>query len=115
MGSKRRRKTRQLDDFDEVGEEGESGRGARRHEIDLHGCTIEAAERRLAQELARCRAGGVSNVLVVTGKGHGSFAGRARLGPAVERWLRGAEGKAHGVTQARWLRRGGALEVSISK
>ena len=71
--------------------------------------------RRVGAGLARCRAAGKSPVLVITGKGHGSFGGRPVLGPGIERWLRGPEAQGLGVSGFRQVRGGGALEVSIQR
>lgn len=90
------------------------GHGAQ-HEIDLHGCSLESAVRRLGAGLARCRAAGRSPVLVITGKGHGSPGGRPVLGPGIDRWLRGHEARGLGVTGVRQIRSGGAFEVSIQR
>lgn len=82
-------------------------------EIDLHGCTLEAAVRRISGGLARFRATGRTTVLVITGKGYGSAGGRPVLAPGIERWLRGQEAQALGVAGHRKVRDGGAFEVSI--
>ncbi|QDV08894.1 Smr domain protein [Planctomycetes bacterium Poly30] len=120
MRSRRRRaKFEHHDDLeDEVSRRGirRSGRdhGAQ-HEIDLHGCSLESAVRRLGAGLARCRAGGKSKVLVITGKGYGSHGGRPVLGPGIERWLRGSDAQGLGVSGIRQVRGGGAFEVSIQR
>ena len=57
--------------------------------VDLHGCTLDQARRRLAQELTRWRAGGATRGRVITGSGFGSPGGKARLAPEVDSWLRG--------------------------
>lgn len=85
------------------------------HEVDLHGCTVESAQRRLLQALTRCRAGGLSPVLVITGKGYGSMGGRAKLAPATLQWLNGEGGRSVGVTAVRRIRQGGAFEVSLAR
>ncbi|MEO0661715.1 MAG: endonuclease/exonuclease/phosphatase, partial [Planctomycetota bacterium] len=41
--------------------------------------TVDAALRRAAAELTRCRAGGARTLVLVTGQGFGSHGGRARL------------------------------------
>jgi DNA-nicking Smr family endonuclease len=82
-------------------------------EIDLHGCTVEQAQRRLRSELARARALRMTPLLVVTGRGFGSPGGTARLKPAVEAWLRGVEGRGFGVRVVRETARGGALLVEL--
>ncbi len=106
------------DDSSDDGLEGRRGsrrKGAGLHEIDLHGCSLEAAIRRLGAGLARCRAAGRSPVLVVTGKGHGSVGGRAVLAPGIERWLKGAEAASLGVSTFGKVQGGGAFEVSIRR
>lgn len=121
MASRRRRKTWDFDDSvggpdgERDGTPREPARSHRTPEVDLHGCTVDAAERRVAAELTRYRASGVNEVLVITGAGHGSLAGRARLAPAIERWLRSEAGRSVGVSSVRMLARGGALEVRITK
>ena len=85
------------------------------HEVDLHGCTVESAERRLLSELTRCRAAGRSPVLVITGKGYGSHGGQGVLGPAIEKWLKGPGGTRVGVSGVRAVRAGGAYEVSLAR
>jgi len=82
-------------------------------EVDLHGLTIEAALRRLVAEFTRARALRMSPVLVITGKGHGSAGGTARLRPAVEAWLRGVAGRSFGVQNLRDAGRGGAFMVDV--
>jgi len=84
-------------------------------EVDLHGCTVERAQRRLREALTRARALRISPVLVVTGKGHGSAGGTAKLRPAVEAFLRGPEGKALGVRELAEAGRGGAFLVQIGR
>ncbi len=82
--------------------------------VDLHGCTLEQARRRLAQELTRWRAGGVNRGRVITGSGFGSPGGKARLAPEVDSWLRG-EGRAYGVTEVRPVPGQGAIDVTIER
>ncbi|MEM9381522.1 MAG: Smr/MutS family protein [Planctomycetota bacterium] len=115
MASRRRR--RRFHDRDDHGvDEPEGGDGSTwSHEVDLHGCTVDRAERRLREELTRCRAAGRSPVLVITGKGYGSPGGNGVLGPAVEAWLKGREGVALGVSGVRRMRTGGALEVTLTR
>ncbi|MEZ6016341.1 MAG: Smr/MutS family protein [Planctomycetota bacterium] len=84
-------------------------------EIDLHGHTVDRAKRRLLQELTRARALRISPILVVTGKGHGSAGGSAKLRPAVEAWLRGPEGRALGVRTLREAGKGGAFSVELAR
>ncbi len=88
---------------------------AHRYEIDLHGLTVERAIRRLEQELTVCRARRTTPVLVITGRGFGSAGQQSVLGPAIEKWLRGARGGALGVVQCRRVQRGGALWVELSR
>jgi DNA-nicking Smr family endonuclease len=85
------------------------------HEVDLHGCTVEGAERRLLGELTRCRAARRSPVLVITGRGYGSTGGTGVLGPAVRRWLEGPRGRELGVARVREERSRGALVVEIER
>lgn len=85
------------------------------HEVDLHGCTVESAERRLLAELTRCRATGRTPVLVITGKGFGSHGGQGVLGPAIKKWLNGPGGARVGVSGLRSLRAGGAYEVALTR
>jgi DNA-nicking Smr family endonuclease len=128
MGSRRRRA--KFEHHEELAGEPGLGGGDRRtgrdsrkrgreelpqHEIDLHGCTLESAVRRLGAGLARHRAAGISPVLVITGKGHGSHGGRPILAPGVERWLGGPEAAGLGVASIRAIRGGGAFEVSIKR
>lgn len=84
-------------------------------EVDLHGHTVDAAKRRLLQELTRARALRMTPVLVVTGKGLGSAGGSARLRPAIEAWLRGADGRALGVRTVRDAAKGGAFLLEITR
>lgn len=99
---------------DSVGRRSRGQKGAA-HEVDLHGCTLEAAKRRLSGELARCRAAGRSPVRIITGKGHGSRGGVPVLGPGIERWLKGPEAKGFGVASLRKVPGGGALEVTLRR
>lgn len=84
-------------------------------EVDLHGCTVAQAERRLLQDLTRCRAAGLSPVLVITGRGFGSKGGNGVLRPAMTRWLEGPEGQRVGVFGVREVNDGGALEVQVRR
>ena len=120
MASKRRRT--KFDPQERYGERDEPSRARGKRggeapagEIDLHGCTLEAAIRRLSEGLARFRAARKSPVLVITGKGYGSPGGRPVLSPGIERWLRGPEALALGVAGHRKLRDGGSFEVTIKR
>ena len=84
-------------------------------EIDLHGCTVESATRRLLQELTRARALRMSPVLIVTGRGMGSLGGTSRLGPAVKGWLKGPEGARLGVGSIQNTAGGGALLITLQR
>jgi len=106
----RRRRFDPEDDSDLDGDE-----GSEIHEVDLHGCTVEQAERRLREELTRCRAGRQSPVHVITGKGYGSMGGNGVLKPAMTRWLQGPEGQKLGATLIREVNGGGALEVRLDR
>ncbi len=117
MASRRRRnKFDALDGEDrtERPQGGKSGGGSL-PEIDLHGCTLEAAVRRLSGGLARLRAAGRPAALVITGKGYGSPGGRSVLGPGIERWLKSEEARSLGVAGHRKAKGGGAIEVSIKR
>lgn len=117
MASRRRRT--KFDALDGQGDGDRPQRGKRGDgplpEIDLHGCTLEAAVRRLSGGLARLRATGRPAALVITGKGYGSPGGTAVLGPGIERWLRSPDARALGVASHRKVRDGGAFEVSIKR
>ncbi|MEM1448445.1 MAG: Smr/MutS family protein [Planctomycetota bacterium] len=115
MASRRRRRRFHDRDDPDPSEPGGPDASGWAHEVDLHGCTVERAERRLREELTRCRAVGRSPVLVITGKGYGSMGGNGVLGPAMESWLKSREGLALGVTGVRWLKSGGALEVTLTR
>jgi len=115
--SRRRFHDRDSDEFDPDGRDG-AGAGPEtswQHEVDLHGCTVESAERRLLTELTRCRAAGRTPVLVITGKGYGSHGGQGVLGPAIKKWLNGPGGARVGVSGLRSLRAGGAYEVALTR
>ena len=84
-------------------------------EIDLHGCTVDAAQRRLLQELTRARALRMTPVLVVTGRGMGSTGGTSRLRPEVKRWLNGPDGQRLGVGSIQDAARGGAFLVHLAR
>lgn len=84
-------------------------------EVDLHGCTVEQAERRLLEELTRFRAAGRSPVLVITGRGYGSQGGNGVLKGAMTRWLEGPGGARVGVRGVREVPGGGALEVELGR
>ena len=87
-----------------------------RRQVDLHGLTVPKALARLEGELAYCRSGGVSPLLVITGRGSHNADGRSRLRPEVERWLRGPEGRGYGVLEVREAPRsgGGALWLRLA-
>ncbi len=55
--------------------------------LDLHGCTLEEARRRLEGFLSDCLDYGARCVRVVHGVGYGSPDGVGVLGPQVRRWL----------------------------
>jgi len=57
-------------------------------QVDLHGQTVEEALANLRSFLGSAVSGRSRTVLVVTGKGHHSEAGRSVLRQAVERWIR---------------------------
>ncbi|MCP3917563.1 MAG: Smr/MutS family protein [bacterium] len=80
-------------------------------EIDLHGANVEQALRRLGQEVYTCRARGVRQVLVITGRGWGSESGKSALREAVEGWLKQAEA----VVQWTTARKGGAFLVDLKR
>ncbi len=82
-------------------------------ELDLHGLTVERAGQRLQQELYMARARGARTVIVITGRGWNSQGGAGVLRPAMERLLRGAEGKALGVHALESIARGGAWRVHL--
>ena len=82
-------------------------------EVDLHGLTVARALKRLEEEFTFCRAGRISPVLVITGRGWGNPDGRSRLGPAARTWLEGREGRALGVRECRVVHDGGAIWVRL--
>jgi len=55
--------------------------------LDLHGCTLDEARRRLDQFLDSCITHDIKCVRIVHGKGHGSRDGEAVLKQTVRRWL----------------------------
>ncbi len=69
-------------------------------ELDLHGMTVNEAERRLAAFLARACGERVSCVRIVTGKGLSSPGMKAVLKPRVAAWLR-EDGRVLAFTDAR--------------
>ena len=87
-----------------------------RREIDLHRLTVERALAALEAELAYCRSGRVSPLLVITGRGSHSPMGKAVLRPAVESWLRGEKGRSYGVVEVRTAPQsgGGALWLRLA-
>lgn len=89
--------------------------GPQSPEVDLHGCTVQQAERRLLEKLTLYRAARKSPVLVITGRGFGSKGGNGVLGPAMTRWLEGPEGQRLGVLRVREVNGGGALEVELGR
>ncbi|MDF1837253.1 MAG: Smr/MutS family protein [Planctomycetota bacterium] len=82
-------------------------------EIDLHGLTVDKALKRLHQELYMARARGARSAIVITGRGFGSHGGNAILRPAIETWLRGADGQQLGVHSLQAISKGGALRFHI--
>ncbi len=113
MAAGNRHRKRRFDPDD--GSDPDGDEGPEIHEVDLHGCTVEQAERRLRAELTRCRAVRLSPVHVITGKGFGSQGGNGVLKPAMTRWLKGPNGRELGVTLIREVNGGGALEVRIER
>ena len=87
-----------------------------RREIDLHRLTAGQALAALEAELAYCRSGRVSPLIVITGRGSHSPGGQPVLRPKVEAWLRGPEGRAYGAVEIREAPRsgGGALWVRLA-
>ena len=55
--------------------------------LDLHGYTLAEAHQAVAGYLAAAQAAGLSEVLLVTGKGRNSPMGQATLRSEVPRWL----------------------------
>ena len=82
--------------------------------IDLHGLTVEAARRRLEQELHACRLRGTTRLRVVVGRGWGSPGQRSVLGPALETWLGGPEARSRGVQRVSRAAKGGAFELELT-
>lgn len=82
-------------------------------QLDLHGMPVEQALRHLERALLSLRVGGVRDVRLILGRGIGSPDGRPRLAPAVEQWLRGADGARLGVTITGRAGKGGALDVRL--
>ncbi len=113
MASGNRNRRRRFDPDLDRGREQEEAPAI--HEVDLHGCTVQQAERRLLEELTRCRAVRRSPVQVITGQGYGSKGGNGILKPAMTRWLQGPEGQRLGVTGVREINGGGALEVRLER
>lgn len=81
--------------------------------IDLHGMTVERALRHLERALLGLRVAGVRDVRLICGRGLGSPDGQARLGPAVEAWLRGPAGDRLGATITGRPGKGGALDLRL--
>lgn len=63
------------------------GRWAVQASLDLHGCSLDEARRRLEGFLSDCLAYGARCVRIVHGVGYGSPDGVGVLGPQVRRWL----------------------------
>ncbi len=84
-------------------------------EIDLHGQTVEEALSHLRRFIASATIAHSRTVLVVTGKGHHSEAGRSVLRQAVEGWLRrdGASWVREYSAAPRALGGGGAFVVRL--
>lgn len=82
-------------------------------QVDLHGQTVEEALVNLRRFLGSAVSERLRTVLVVTGKGHHSEAGRSVLRQAVERWLRhdGASWVREYADAPRALGGGGAFVV----
>lgn len=117
MSRRRRRKIWERPEHDDESEFDAPDRNQKRdsHTADLHGFGVDAALRRAAEELARCRAGGIRTLILVTGQGYGSHGGKARLRPELERWLKSPEAERLGATGVRVQGGRGALEVTVSR
>lgn len=94
----------------------ETGRREADRRVDLHGCTVAEAVRRVRDELAAARDRGLQYLLLITGRGLRSEAG-ARIQPAVVDFLL-HEGREHTL----WfeaapvrLGGGGALLVRVRR
>ena len=86
---------------------------AAEHTIDLHGFSRAQALRELQAKMTYYRAGRVSLVRVITGRGEHSVDGQAVLAPAVRSWLEGPEGRSLGVVRCQPQDRGGSLLVHL--
>jgi len=82
-------------------------------EIDLHGLRVDQALRRLGQELHACRQRREGRLRVITGRGWGNITQTPVLRHSVETWLKGPEGRRHGVSGFEVVSRGGALDVRL--
>lgn len=83
--------------------------------VDLHRKSVAQGLAALEAELAYCRAGRVSPILVITGRGAHNPGGKPILKPAVVDWLRGPKGQGYGVVEVRetpWTE--GALWVRLA-
>jgi DNA-nicking Smr family endonuclease len=81
--------------------------------IDLHGCTVEEARKKLRMAVQNCRYQRYHTLLVVTGRGLHTASGSAVLTPAVLEWLASEEARAAGVERYALSSRGGAVEVEL--
>lgn len=82
-------------------------------EIDLHGLPPGEAIRALALKLHECRVRRASQLIVITGLGHGNRLQQPILRGKVAEWLASPEGQRFGVLGHELCRRGGALLVRL--
>jgi len=93
----------------------ERNQGLRRADepiVDLHGLHVKEALYFLESTLAELRRDGYRGpVYIITGTGHHSASGRARLAPAVQRWLMDARFAPRDVSTDRL---GGMLSIRLN-
>ena len=82
-------------------------------QVDLHGLRPEDALRRLSSALVAARLRRATELLVVTGRGHGNLRQGPILRNKVEAWLAGPDGARHGVVGVAREAHGGALRARL--
>ena len=84
-------------------------------QIDLHGCSVEQALRKLRFAVQNCRQQRYDTLLAITGRGLHNARQESVLSPVVLAWAESEEARALGVLGARLESKGGAVSMEIAR